>query len=167
MVCWPLSRGRCGNLRADTTGGITVTVDIGDCLTTHSAAKNSIPLQGWDDNRVCNDSQPVNNEGGIDDPFLKEKFARAFGVPLLNSAGGDDALDVCSLWCGTVSLKGRQYVLPNGGVGTRFVHMLSEVIERCNEGRQRSQWEFAFPPLVLQWDKMVRKGKDICPLLAR
>ena len=71
------------------------------------------------------------------------------------------------MWRGAVFLKGRQYALPDGGVGTRFVHMLSEEIERCNEGHQRSEWEFVFPALVLQRDKMVRKGKDILPLLTR
>ena len=98
----------------------------------------------------------------MDDTFLKERFAHAFGAQLLNSAGDDS-----SLWWGAVSLKGRQYALPEGGVGTRFVHMLSEEIEQCNEGWQRSEWEFIFTALILQRNKMIRKGKDIRPLLTR
>ena len=45
--------------------------------------------------------------------------------------------------------------------------MLSEEIELCTEGRQQSEREFIFTALVLQRDKMVRKGKDIRPLLTR
>ena len=94
--------------------------------------------------------------------MAKEAWMTLFSrrrVPLLDSAGDNYASDVCSLWHGTVSLKGRQYILLDGGVCTRLVHMLSEVIEQCNEDRKCSEWEFVFPPLILQWDKMVRKGR--------
>ena len=113
------------------TGGATstVTVDIGDFLSAPPATENSIPPQGRDNNQVCDDSQPVNGKRGVYENFFKEKFTCAFKVPLLNSTGDDNILDVRCLWCGAISFKGRQYVLPNRGVGTQFVHILSEVIE--------------------------------------
>ena len=110
--------------------------------------------------------------GGIsvNDAFLRDKFERAFGAPLLNSDSDDsvgDNTEGRSLWWGAVSLKGKQYELPHGGIGTRFVNMLSEEIERSNNGGQCSEWEFVFTVFVLQRSKMVRKARDIQPLLAR
>ena len=64
-------------------------------------------------------------------------------------------------------LRGKQYALPDGRVGMRFVHMLSAEIEVCNEGRQSSEAEFVFTSLVLQRDKMVRCGRDIRHVLMR
>ena len=52
------------------------------------------------------------------DTFLEDKFLHAFGAPLLNHSGGDDDSEACRLWRGAVSLRGRQYTLPDGGVGT-------------------------------------------------
>ena len=105
-------------------------------------------------------------ECGADEVFLHEKCMQAFGSPLLNHEGGPDS-EIRSLWWEVVTLRGKQYALPNGSVGTRFVNMLSEEIELCTEGRQQSECEFIFTALVLQRDKMVRKGKDIRPLLTR
>ena len=98
--------------------------------------------------------------------MLREKFKWAFGTPLLNHDGGSDC-EVRSLWWKVVALRGKRYSLPDGGIGTSFVNMLSEEIERCMEGRQRSQREFIFTALVLQHNKMVSKGRDVCPLLTR
>ena len=101
--------------------------------------------------------------------FLREKFEQAFGAPLVNEAG-DDLAEVSAtrqLWWRVVALKGRQYTLPDGNVGTRFVHLLSAEIEKCTLGRQCSEVEFVLVALVLQRDKMVKSGKDIRRLLNR
>ena len=82
-------------------------------------------------------SELIEHQSG--DNFLEEKFLRAFGAPLLNHSRGDDYSESCRLWGGAVSLKGSQHALPDGGVGTQFVHMQSEEIERCNDGRQQSE----------------------------
>ena len=67
-----------------------------------AAAKNSLPSWGRDTNQVRNAYHPVDDkrgrEGGVDDTFPKEKFAHAFGAPLLNSAGDNDTSDTHSLW---------------------------------------------------------------------
>ena len=103
---------------------------------------------------------------GVNDIFLRDKFVLAFGAPLLNHDGGSDC-EVRSLWWKVVALRGKQYSLPDGSVETRFVNMLSEEIERCTDCRQRSEREFIFTALVLQRNKMARKGKDVRPLLTR
>eukprot|EP00117_Sycon_ciliatum_P019119 scpid50248/ scgid17443/ len=98
--------------------------------------------------------------------FLDRKFQRAFGAPLINSDGGPDS-DIRSIWWKAVSLRGKQYALSDGNVGTRFVNMLAEEIEKCNAKQQSSEREFIFTAVVLQRDKMVKKSKDIRPLLTR
>ena len=100
------------------------------------------------------------------DDFLRTTFERAFGAPLVNGDGGPDS-DIRKLWWKTVELRGKQYELPNGNVGKRFVNILAEEIERCTAGRQPSEREFVFTALILQRDRMVRKAKDIRPLLSR
>ena len=59
------------------------------------------------------------------------------------------------------------YDLPNGRVGTWFVHMLAAEIESLVAGRQSSERLLIFTSLVLQRDNMIKKGKDIRPLLSR
>ena len=103
---------------------------------------------------------------GLNDIFLRDQFVLAFGAPLVNHDGRCNC-EVHTLWWKVVALRGKQYLLPDGGVWTWFVNMLSEEIERCTEGRQRSEREFIFTALVLQCNKMVRKGKDVCPFLTR
>ena len=98
--------------------------------------------------------------------FLRKTFERAFGATLVNDEEDPDS-DVRTLWWKTVELRGKQYQLPHGNVGKRFLNILSEEIERCTAGRQTSEREFIFTALVLQRDKMVRKAKDIRPLLSR
>ena len=96
------------------------------------------------------------------DDFLRTTFERAFGAPLVNGDGGPDS-DIRKLWWKTVELRGKQYELPNGNFGKRFVNILAEEIERCTAGRQPSEREFVFTALILQRDRMVRKAKDIRP----
>ena len=115
-----------------------------------------------DDNVNTNDR--INDR--INDRFVKEKFQEAFGAPLLNSEGGPDS-ELRKIWWKATALRGKQYQLPGGNVGTRFVNLLAVEIERCTAKRQPSEREFIFTALVLQRNKMVKKAKDIRPLLTR
>ena len=47
---------------------------------------------------------------------------------------------VLSLWWEVVTLRGKQYALPNRNLGTCFVN-ISEEIELCTEGREQSERE--------------------------
>lgn len=102
--------------------------------------------------------------------LIEEKFELAFGAEFnvpddvdLASAGTTERV----LWSEAVALQGKQYELPDGRVGTRFVHMLADELERLAAGRQNSERVFLFSMLVLQRDKMVKKGRDIRPLVTR
>ena len=75
--------------------------------------------------------------------FLDEQFYAAFGAPLLNKDGGPDSNDR-KLWREIVGLSGKQYTLPGGRVGTRFINMLASEIESSTAGRQSSEREFLF-----------------------
>ena len=99
-----------------------------------------------------------------------EKFDLAFGAEF--NVSDDIALPPAvttarSVWSEAVALQGKQYELPDGRVGTRFVHMLAVELERLAAGRQSSERVFLFSMLVLQRDKLVKKGRDIHPLLTR
>ena len=116
---------------------------------------------------TCFASAPVDALGDKTDPvFLDEAFIAAFGAPLLNYGGGAD-LPERRLWWEIVGLRGQQYALPGGCAGRRFVDILAGEIESCTAGRQGSEREFILTSLILQRDKMVKKAKDIRPLLAR
>ena len=97
--------------------------------------------------------------------FPQRKFTQAFDAPFNVEEAIDD--EERALWWEATSLRGKQYTLPDGRVGTRFVHVLAEEIERCTANRQNSERQLLFSALVLQRDKMVRKAKDIRPLLSR
>ena len=64
-------------------------------------------------------------------------------------------------------MRRKQYELPDGNVGARFVNILAEEIEKCNSKQQPSEREFIFSALVLQRNKMIRKARDVRPLLMR
>ena len=108
---------------------------------------------------------PFDDDSG-NDRFVEAKFQDAFGASLVNCEGGPDS-EIRKIWWDVTALRGKQYQLPGGGVGTRFVNLLAEEIERCAAQRQSSEREFVLTALVLQRDKMVRKAKDIRPLLTR
>ena len=96
------------------------------------------------------------------------KFLEAFGAPLVNmEAEIGPQPEIHVLWQRTVPLRGKQYALPDGNVVTRFINILAEEIELANNKRQPSERELIFPALMLQRDKMIRKAKDIRPLLSR
>ena len=101
-----------------------------------------------------------------DHGFLEMKFQDAFGASLVNSEGVPDSA-TRAIWWDAVSLRGKQYALPDGNAGSRFVNILADEIESCNAGRQPSEREFIFTSLVLQRNKAVRKAKDIRPMLMR
>ena len=108
---------------------------------------------------------PFDDDSG-NDRFVEAKFQDAFGASLVNCEGGPDS-EIRKIWWDVTALRGKQCALPGGGVGTRFVNLLAEEIERCAAQRQSSEREFVLTALVLQRDKMVRKAKDIRPLLTR
>ena len=115
---------------------------------------------------ACTGSGDSADSSPSDLQYLNEKFDVAFGAPLLNHDGGPDD-DDRRLWWQMVGLRGKQYALPGRRVGVRFVNILAAEIESCTAARQSSEREFLFTSLVLQRDKMVKKARDIRPMIAR
>ena len=113
-------------------------------------------------------TSPGNTSHVDPDSFLEDKFWLAFGAPLVNDDSGPESGER-SLWWEVVRLRGKQYSLPHGRCGTRFLNMLANEIEACTRGRQTSEREFLFTALIdiLQRDKIVTKSRDIRPLLSR
>ena len=93
-----------------------------------------------------------NRAAGADDAqdFLQRKFTQAFGAPF-NVEENPVYVDR-SLWWEATSLRGKQNALRDGRVGTRFVRILAEEIERCIGGRQNSERQLLFSALVLHRD---------------
>jgi len=168
--CIPSERGKCCNRPTVVVNDSTV--GPRPVLETTATASAVVDADVGDIGRPAGNILTQNSHGNVqcgsqENRFLDEKFERAFGAKLLNHSGGVEDSEARSLWWGAVALGGKQYALPNGGVGTRFVNMLSEQIELNNEGRQSSEWEFVFTALILQRNKMVRKAKDIRPVIMR
>ena len=85
---------------------------------------------------------------------------------MICSEGGElDEIGLLHLEMG--KLRGRQYFLPDGNVGKRFVNRLASEIEKNVNGLQHSERQFLFTALILQRKKSVHSGKDIRDLLKR
>ena len=120
--CGPLSLDHCCNHGARDTASLS------------HPTQNSLPLasggcpcpDGVEASGQYADDVSVGpqQECGANDIFRHEKSERAFGATLLNHHGGFYC-EVRSLWWKVVALRGRQYSPPDGGIGTRFVNMLS------------------------------------------
>lgn len=133
---------------------------------TRSVTGRQVQVQSYTE-QDCSDEEDPSSGSNETDDFLTTKFKLAFGEPFNVDEHELESDDVRPLWWEAVGLRGKQYELPNGRVGTRFVHVLAEEIERFVAGRQNSERQLLFTSLVLQRDKMVKKGKDIRPLLTR
>ena len=120
------------------------------CLVVHSALDGNQHPSAGSSSSAANDtgsSRTVSERNHK--VFLNEHFQRAFGATLVNSEGGPDS-GTGSIWWKFVALWGKQYTLPDGNVGTRFINILEEEIEKSNEKKQASEKEFIFTALVLQ-----------------
>ena len=104
------------------SGGGNISGGLLSCSTTVSGGGEGVTVGGHSRGDAA---VGLGLECGADEVFLSEKFMRAFGSPLLNHDGGPDS-EIRSLWWEVVALRGKQYALPNGNVGTRFVNTLSE-----------------------------------------
>ena len=70
-------------------------------------------------------------------------------------------------WVREVRLSFRQYHLPNGNVGRKFVEMLADEIDRVAEKKSNSERLIVFQVLILQREMLVFKSLDIRRLIGR
>lgn len=99
--------------------------------------------------------------------YIQERFVRGFGAPLLNCEGGGNNSEWEERWRRTMTLQGKQYSLPDGAVGRRFVSQLANEIQGVANGSANSERIFIFCAALLQRDRPVKTGPDVRRLLER
>ena len=66
-----------------------------------------------------------------------------------------------------MKLNGRHYVLPGGSVGWCFVDILTAELNYLALGHYPAERCLVFGSVILQKDRMIKKGSDICHLLEK
>ena len=61
--------------------------------------------------------------------------------------------------------NGKHYAFPGGSVGHHFVDALSAELNYFALGHFPAERRLVFSSVILQGDRMIRKGNDICRLL--
>lgn len=100
-------------------------------------------------------------------PTLRSKMEKPFGGVMLNTNGGDSDDKWFCRWKQLVSLFGNLYDLPGGNVVKEFVGLLPDEISMLTEKRVNSERFIIFCRIVLQRDRLVKKGSDVRRLLKR
>ena len=85
----------------------------------------------------------------------------AYGANLITSADGDHDSVWCTCWRQLVQHSSNHYILPSGSTGHKYVDVLTEEVTHLAVGNYPSEDVLAFSSVVLQRDRMVRKGTDV------
>lgn len=99
--------------------------------------------------------------------FMQNLFIRGFNAPLINSDGGGEEDEWHLRWKSAMRLQGRQYSLPQGSVGRKFVDILANEIQTVIRRVNSSEKIFFFCATVLQKDKLINIGSDIRRLITK
>ena len=91
----------------------------------------------------------------------------AYGKPLLRSDGVHQNDYWHARWKRVVHLSSKQYHLLGGSVGRRYVDLLVDEVHHLADGSEPSERVIVFCSVMLQRDKMVKKGSDVRRLLNR
>ena len=117
------------------------------CLVSHSALDgNQHPSVGSPSSAANDTGSSCNVSERNQNIFLNEHFQEAFGATLINGEGEPDS-ETHSIWWKVVALRGKQYALPDKNVGTRFINILAEEIEKCTR-RSRHQRKSLYSQLL-------------------
>ena len=180
MSCLPLQEHKCANVRC-------VSVEKGDTIQSDvPMVRDNSGLSSLSDAGVAGGSQltvsPVASSSddsvmdgstvsAIDtlntDVCFDNLMYKAYGANLINSADGDGDSIWCARWGQLVQHSGNHYILPGGSTGRKFVDVLAEEVSHLAVGNYPSERVLAFSSVVLQRDRMVRKGADVRRLLKR
>ena len=101
------------------------------------------------------------------DPTIDGLMRQAYGEPLLFSAGPPSRSPWHSRWATVVHHAGRHYSLPSGSVGRQYIDLLNQELQYFVSGLYTAERVIVFGSLMLQRDRLVRKGCDIRRLLER
>jgi len=121
------------------------------CVNESSTAmySNTLSTQG-------SDNQPSSE---FTNASLDHIMMNAYGATLLCSDGGSRSSQWCQRWSAVIQHQGRHYSLPGGSIGKKYIDLLLHYLSAG-----------AFPServivVMLQHDRLVRKGSDIRRLL--
>ena len=92
-------------------------------------------------------------------------MCKAYGAPLLSSAGPPNSSPLYHLWITVVHHGGRHYSLPSGSVGRKHTDLLNQELQYFVSGSYCAEWVIVFSSLMLQRDRLVHKCCDIRRLL--
>ena len=112
-------------------------------------------------------NSPLNSPTGNDidiDQYMKT----AFGAALVRSEVPMATADVwVRRWTTVANLKGKLYHVPGGSVGRKYVEQLSLEVSYLAAGNFPFERLMVFSAVVLQRNRLVRKGSDIRRVLER
>ena len=91
----------------------------------------------------------------------------AYGDKLLNCDGGPRDSVWCQRWSVIVQHMGQHYSLPGGSIGKKYIDLLCEELQYLFLGIYHSERVIVFCSVMLQQDRLVRKGCGICHLLEK
>ena len=94
-------------------------------------------------------------------------MCRAYGSSLSQLSSVDCDSDWHSCWKQVIYHSGNHYILPGGSIGRRYVDILAEEVTHFAGGHYPSERILVFGSVILQRDRMVRKGADVRRLLER
>ena len=92
-------------------------------------------------------------------------MCEAFGDSLAMEGSGEDVW--VQYWRKVVTFRGKHNSLPRGSIGREFIDLLAEEINCLSRQSTPSERVIVFVAVLMQKDKMVKKGAEIRRLLAR
>ena len=170
VSCLPLKEHRCANTPRATTAtngpddGV-VRVDL-DTPSRDDRPTLSPGFSRYDDS-VSDISKSCVHNLSDSNVCFDDLMHKAYGASLVQSA--DDSVDsvwYCR-WTQLVHHVGNHYLLPGGSIGRKYIDVLTEEISHLAAGNYPSERVLVFSSVMLQRDRMVRKGADIRRLLDR
>ena len=92
---------------------------------------------------------------------VDELMNKAFGATLLRSDGGCRKGLWCSRQVRIIQHSNKQYVLPGGSISRKYVDLLAEEVQQLADGNFPSKRVIVFSSVMLQHDRVIKKGSDI------
>ena len=125
------------------------------------------------DDHVSSPAEASNSQGSLpvdhsaSRSSLDDMMKTAYGDKLLYSDGGPRDSAWCQRWSVIVQHMGQHYSLPGGSIGKKYIDLLCEELQYLSLGTYHSERVIVFCAMMLQRDRLVRKGCDIRRLLER
>ena len=104
----------------------------------------------------------------IDGLDINSYMMRAFGEPLASTGDVSQSTSIWyTRWQSVANLSGKQYSLPGGSIGRKYVDLLTLELTHLSSGIFPSERVLTFSSLILQRDRTIKKGADIRRVLER